>query len=259
MQSSTRAARRKADSTEEEEEERKDSEESKVNSSEPSVASAKVGLDIHTKTQLCEDIEANGGIASFIGTGHNLSTLLDRLCEEDPLRKTLYKERNHFVRKQIQKIVWVWQNHWNNGSYDRLVLSKFGVIAAQHREPQQQPTDKRKAVSSVEIQEEDPPVEAKFTRPKPIKSPPPKKKTEDPPKKNPPKKSEDREPFESRPPTASNNTESDLVKAFSRMTVDEQIYFVTPTSALGAFPPVDGRTCKCLPCLVFTLPIFAPS
>ena len=137
------------------------------------------------------------------------------------------------------------------------------MIGAIHREQpptkEQSPTkDKRKAVSSLEVQEEEeeeedpaPPVvrKVKFTRPESINKPPPPPKTEVP-------------FFESPEPTvrrkSTTEQESDLVKAFSKMSVDEQIYFVTPTSALGAVPPVNERTCKYLPCLFSSWPTSTP-
>ena len=217
-----------------------------VPSSDSSVASSGVvepGLDKHLRTQLCEDIEANGGIGEFIGTKNSLCSLLNQIIEDDPLKKSLYKQEGHPLRRQLQQQVYRWQKYWNSDQYEKKVLADLGVVAASSR-AKEIPKEKRKAVNT-QVQypaEEDEHllIASPHSPAPPIPVAPPVKEY----------RSE---------PTRSKNTESDLVKAFSRMTVDEQIYFVTPTSALGAFPPVDGRTCKCLPCLVFTLPIFAPS
>ena len=79
-------------------------------------------LPVHVQAQLCEDIEAHGGVATLVGFDHSLSTLLNHLIEVDPLRKSLYKETGDPVRRQIQQKVYNWQKLWSQGLYEKQVL-----------------------------------------------------------------------------------------------------------------------------------------
>ncbi len=48
-----------------------------------------IPLAIHVQVQLCEEIEANGGIPSFFGFSQKLYHLLNKLVEVDTLWKSL--------------------------------------------------------------------------------------------------------------------------------------------------------------------------
>ena len=93
----------------------------------------RIPLAIHVQAQLCEDIEANGGIASFIGFSQKLYHLLNKLVEVDTLRKSLYKEPGHPIRRRIQQKVYRWQLFWKDELYEKNVLCKFGVVSASQR------------------------------------------------------------------------------------------------------------------------------
>jgi hypothetical protein len=90
-------------------------------------------LPQHTQKTLCEDIEAHGGIASFIGKEKALYYLLNHLVRTEPLKKALYKDTGDPVRRKIQVKVYAWQKHWKAGNYQSKVLNKFGVVAASQR------------------------------------------------------------------------------------------------------------------------------
>lgn len=77
--------------------------------------------------ELCELIEANGGIATFGGTSQKLARLFDELpglpfgVRGDPIRTT--------ARKKVQD----WQRYKREGTYKQKVLDHYGVKSSEER------------------------------------------------------------------------------------------------------------------------------
>lgn len=102
-------------------------------------SSSRTALDPEVQKELCEDIESAGGIAIFVGSDHRLSKLLNKLVDNDPLKKELYgssgtdsTSANH--RKRIRAKVFHWQSLFKEGKYEQKVLGRFAVVAHKYRE-----------------------------------------------------------------------------------------------------------------------------
>jgi hypothetical protein len=98
-------------------------------------------LPQHITKQLAEDIEADGGIATFITRSHKLlSNLLDK-------RPDLYGKRGDEIRKRIQKKVYYWQKYHKAGTYAENILSKFQIQSAAVRNKSSKGKKKRGAAN----------------------------------------------------------------------------------------------------------------
>ena len=93
----------------------------------------------HLWRQLAEDIEAEGGIAAFVGSSQKLAFLLNQ-------RPDLYGNRGDEIREPIRKKVYRWQQFNKENTYANKVLSKYQVKSAFHRK--QEELQKRKSLSS---------------------------------------------------------------------------------------------------------------
>jgi hypothetical protein len=199
-------------------------------------------LPVHVQKQLCEDIEAHGGIATLADKTNTLHNLLNHLCESDGLRRSLYKATGDPVRRQLQNKVYSWQRYLNENTYEKKVLLKFGVIAAANR-PSVLPVPtaaRRKRAAVRELQEEDQDEEEcdpahVLSSPIPerveVQSPQvPRSLAFDSAGRRPP----------TRPPTRPQTNEDELVRAFANMSVNNMLFFETGFNTMH--PEVDNRT-----------------
>lgn len=87
----------------------------------------------HVEKQLCEDIEAYGGIQVHTDTKHTLKALLNHLVLNDVNRLAIYKEQRDPFRRVLQQKVCLWKEYYKKGQYERKVLAVLGVQAADSR------------------------------------------------------------------------------------------------------------------------------
>jgi hypothetical protein len=90
-------------------------------------------LPNHLLKQLCEDIEAYGGIQSHIGHSNSCYHLLNHLVSQDPVALSLYKDSRDPIRRKISHKVYLWQEKYKAGTYEREVLQAFQVTPASQR------------------------------------------------------------------------------------------------------------------------------
>jgi hypothetical protein len=91
-------------------------------------------LPNHLLKQLCEDIEAYGGIQPHIGKTKSIYNLLNHLVEQDPVALSLYKDCRDPIRRKIQQKVYRWQEYYKAGTYEEKVLKVFNVTPARERD-----------------------------------------------------------------------------------------------------------------------------
>jgi hypothetical protein len=204
-------------------------------------------LPVHVQKQLCEDIEAHGGIGVHVGLENKLYKLLNSLVEKDKLRRALYKNPGDPVRRQIQQKVYGWQKLWSEGLYEKEVLSRFGVIsAAQRPNTSQIPGSKlRKRVAVTNVQEEDEEEDDanRFSPRVQEESPqvPQFDRVEE--SHQIPRSLNFKTPPRLRVPLPTGKTqEEDLVQEFAKMSVNSAFFFKTPEDS--PYPAVDDRTCE---------------
>jgi hypothetical protein len=83
--------------------------------------------------ELCEDIEANGGIRKFSDPHHKyLGNFLDKLIQKDPKKRELYHLPHTPRRQQIRKKIWDWGQLLIAKTYKN-VLSRYGVKEFKYR------------------------------------------------------------------------------------------------------------------------------
>jgi len=117
-------------------------------------------LPRHVEKQLCEDIEAYGGIQVHIDTKHTLKALLNHLVDTDANRLTIYKKQRDPFRRILQQKVRRWQDFHKNGEYEKKVLAVLGVVAAASRSttesiPNLQNSDLETSFESLQISEQE--------------------------------------------------------------------------------------------------------
>jgi hypothetical protein len=83
--------------------------------------------------ELCDDIEANGGIGKFANSKNHIGFLLNKLIQEDPKKRELYDLPNSQRREQIRKKVWEWGKFLKALTYKEKVLSRYGVKEFKYR------------------------------------------------------------------------------------------------------------------------------
>ena len=114
-------------------------------SSRASSRSSRPGLDPFVQKELAEVLESNGGIASFIDAPeHKLAQLLDEDVDT-------FGKRASDLRVQVGKHRSRWIEHHKKGNCHSKVLSRWGVVAFEHRDKDTIPSDKKKKLSVDDV------------------------------------------------------------------------------------------------------------
>ena len=129
----------------------------------------------HIKKQLCDDIEAAGGIGK-VADGNNIQQGLKYICD---INTSLYGTCASDKRKQIRNLVDYWKKLAKNGTYNRLVLHRYKVPSyssrTQTKPPQASASDSSSSSSSssdLSEQEKPPPKQRSVTPPRQQVTPP---------------------------------------------------------------------------------------
>ena len=118
-----------------------------VSSSVSTSSTSRTPLPLNVQKQLAEDIESEGGIRLFAGSGSSDLHLLERLCNT---REDTYGVRGDPLRRKIQQKVYRWANSDKKGQYQKKVLDKLGVKSnAQLKEEEAKRNDSDENHSSI--------------------------------------------------------------------------------------------------------------
>lgn len=87
---------------------------------------------------VCEDVEAGGSFPAFKNIRYGFTGLIEKLIENDPVKRELYGEAQSDIRKRITRKVGDWWRLWKSSKeeYHKQVLEKYGVTPHQFRRKQ---------------------------------------------------------------------------------------------------------------------------
>ena len=138
-------------------------------------------LPKHVKKQVCDDIEAAGGIIEVVRDTNTGKQTFRQICDKN---KSLYGTSGSAKRKQVRNLVHYWKKQHKEGNYERLVLKQYNVPSystrtcppqtiANHQPPQASASDSNSSSSSSKSSEQEgPPPRQRSVRPKEGVTPP---------------------------------------------------------------------------------------